>query len=75
MIRRLIVLIVGVCLTVPLGAMELAGVNLPDTTTVAGAMLKLNGMGTRKKLFFKIYVGGLYVKAPTHDAAAIIATA
>jgi hypothetical protein len=55
------------------GAMELAGVTLPETITVNGATLTLNGMGIRKKLFIKVYVGGLYLPAPSHDAAAIIA--
>ena len=58
---------------VPAAAMELAGVTLPDATTVNGSALKLNGMGVRKKLFIKVYVGGLYVATPNHDAAAIIA--
>lgn len=52
---------------------ELAGVNLPDTTTLSGTPVKLNGMGIRKKLFIKVYVGGLYVKTPSHDAAVLIA--
>jgi hypothetical protein len=73
MIRKFVLLVVGLCLALPVLAMELAGVSLPDTTTVAGTTLKLNGMGIRKKLFIKVYVGGLYVKAPVHDAAAIVA--
>jgi hypothetical protein len=56
-------------------AMELAGVTLPDTTTVNGTTLKLNGMGVRTKtmLKVKVYVAGLYLATPSHDAAAIIA--
>jgi hypothetical protein len=53
--------------------MELAGVTLPDTVTVDGHTLTLNGMGVRKKLFIKVYVGGLYLATPSHDAAAVIA--
>ncbi len=55
------------------GAMELAGVTMPDTHTINGTTLKLNGMGVRKKLFVKVYVGGLYLAKPSHDAAAILA--
>ncbi|HVN32728.1 MAG TPA: chalcone isomerase family protein [Thermoanaerobaculaceae bacterium] len=60
---------------VPTAAMELAGVTLPDTTTVNGTTLKLNGMGIRTKtmLKVKVYVAGLYLATPSHDAAAIIA--
>jgi hypothetical protein len=56
-------------------AMELAGVTLPDTTTVNGSTLTLNGMGVRTKtmLKVKVYVAGLYLTTPSHDAAAIIA--
>ncbi len=46
---------------------QLAGVTMPDTTQVAGKALKLNGLGLRTKLFFKVYVAGLYLETPTHD--------
>ncbi len=52
---------------------ELAGVKLPDTKTVAGKTLKLNGMGLRKKAVFKVYVGGLYLEAPSKDPNAVVA--
>jgi hypothetical protein len=60
---------------VPAAAMELAGVTLPDTTTVNGSTLKLNGMGVRTKtmLKVKVYVAGLYLTTPSHDAVAIVA--
>jgi len=54
-------------------AAELAGVKLPDTLSVGGKTLKLNGMGLRKKVGFKVYVGGLYLETPSKDAAAIMA--
>jgi hypothetical protein len=53
---------------------EVAGVRLPDTVTVEGKTLKLNGMGLRKKLMFKVYVAGLYVETPTKAAEAIVAS-
>jgi len=59
--------------SLPLAAGELAGVKLPDTLTVSGRTLKLNGLGLRKKAIFKVYVGGLYLEAPSKDAAAILA--
>lgn len=57
----------------PATARQLAGVTMPDSLTVAGQGLKLNGMGLRKKAVFKVYVGGLYLAAPSKDAAAILA--
>lgn len=58
---------------VPGAAKELSGVAMPDTLSVPGHTLKLNGMGLRKKAVFKVYVGGLYLAAPSKDAAAILA--
>jgi hypothetical protein len=46
---------------------QLGGVTMPDTAQVSGKTLKLNGLGLRTKLFFKIYVAGLYLETPTHD--------
>jgi hypothetical protein len=51
---------------------EVAGVKMPDTETVEGKTLKLNGMGLRKKMIFKVYVAGLYLESPSKDAAAVI---
>ena len=55
-------------------AVEVSGVTMPDTVTVAGKTLKLNGMGLRKKLMFKVYVAGLYIETPTHAPEAIISS-
>jgi len=56
----------------PAMAGELGGVKMPDTLSVGGKTLKLNGMGLRKKIGFKVYVGGLYLEAPSKDASAIL---
>jgi hypothetical protein len=54
---------------------ELAGVKMPDTETVEGKTLKLNGMGLRKKfIVVKVYVLGLYLETPSRDAAAIVSS-
>jgi hypothetical protein len=55
-------------------AAEVSGVNVPDTTTVDGKNLKLNGAGLRKKAIFKVYVAGLYVENPSHDPAALLSS-
>lgn len=49
--------------------LEIHGVKLEDTATVAGNNLVLNGAGTRYKVIFKVYVAGLYLaqKAETPD--------
>ncbi len=55
-------------------AVEVAGVKLPDTQTVDGKTLKLNGAGIRKKAIFKVYVAGLYVETPSKDSATLISS-
>jgi long-chain acyl-CoA synthetase len=49
---------------------EIEGVKLPDTVQLAGSELTLNGAGVRTRVFFKVYVGALYLpkKAATPDA-------
>ncbi len=65
--------LIAVAIALPLSARELSGVSMPDSVTVGEKTLKLNGMGVRKKAFFKVYVAGLYLEAPSKDAAAILA--
>ncbi|HUL60403.1 MAG TPA: chalcone isomerase family protein [Anaeromyxobacteraceae bacterium] len=57
----------------PALARDVAGVEFAETAAVAGQELKLNGAGVRKKLFIKVYAGGLYLAAPSSDADAIVA--
>jgi len=56
-----------------LHAATLAGVTLPDSATVAGQRVELNGLGLREKFFVDIYVGGLYLSHRTTDGAGAIA--
>lgn len=48
------------------------GVTLPATMKAGDKSISLNGGGIRKKLFFKLYVGGLYLSSKSADANAII---
>ena len=50
----------------------LAGVTLPDKADVDGQSLVLNGMGLRSKLFFKVYVGGLYLAQKEKSAQKVL---
>lgn len=47
-------------------------VTLPATMKAGDGTVLLNGGGVRKKLFFKLYVGGLYLSSKSSDANAII---
>jgi len=42
---------------------EIAGIDVPETVLINNTGLVLNGAGVRKKFFFKIYVGALYLTA------------
>lgn len=58
------------------GAATLDGVTLPDNYPVDGQSLPLNGIGTRTVTIFgvRIYVAGLYLPRPSHDAEQILAS-
>ena len=58
--------------SLPAAAKEVAGVAFPDTVSVAGKELKLNGAGVRKKLVFNVYAAGLYLQTPASDSAQVI---
>ena len=53
-------------------AAEVAGVKLDDKTQVESRDLVLNGAGLRKRLFFNVYVIGLYVPEKKPDANGLL---
>ena len=57
-------------------AAKLAGIMMPDFRTVDGVNLVLNGIGLRTYsiLRINIYVAGLYLTHPDHDAQSILAS-
>ena len=65
--KRILALGGILALALPVHAVEIEGVKVDDAVHVANADLKLNGAGVRYKLFFKVYVAGLYL--PEHKAA------
>lgn len=71
--RKLILTAALTLAAVNAGAATVAGVKMEDTASVGGQNLVLNGAALRKKLFIKVYVGGLYLPAKQSNAAAIIA--
>ncbi len=71
--RSKIAALLSLAIAIPALALTLAGVNMEDHATVGGQTLVLNGAGLRKKLFIKVYVGGLYLPAKNSNAAAIMA--
>lgn len=62
-------------LTTPLLlAGELEGVKMDTSVDAGGKTLKLQGMGLRTKLMFKVYVAGLYLETPSKDAATVVSS-
>lgn len=54
---------------VPTFAKTVGGVNVPDSHTVNGTKMTLNGAGIRSKFFVKAYVGALYAPQKISDDA------
>ncbi len=51
-----------------------SGVDFPDSLNIFENTLQLNGTGTRKKLFIKLYAAGLYLDAASSNASEILAS-
>ena len=74
-IMMALALAAALCGAAPAVAKTVQGVTFADTSTVGGSPVTLNGMGVRVAyIFVKVYVGGLYLATPTHDATAAIRT-
>ncbi len=59
------ILVMVLSVTVAAATVDLAGVKVADSATVAGTKLQLNGAGIRYK-FVKLYVGSLYTNKKVH---------
>lgn len=71
--RILLATIICAALAIPAQAqLTINDVTLPATLKAGESSVTLNGGGIRKKLFFKLYVGGLYLTNKSSDAAGII---
>lgn len=53
-------------------AAEVGGVRVDEHAKVGSTDLVLNGAGIRTKVFFKVYVGALYLPKKTNSAPAVI---
>lgn len=61
--KQLAAFALGLLVSLPLWATEVAGVKFEDKLSDGGNELVLNGAGLRKKLVFKVYAMGLYLPA------------
>ena len=53
-------------------AAEIEGVKIPDRVTLGKADLVLNGAGVRTRVFFRVYVGALYLPQKSGSAQAVL---
>lgn len=71
--KRLLVIILAVLMMSPIAAAKQVGkVTLPDSLMAGNDKLLLNGAGFRKKLFIKVYAGGLYLMQKDTDPQKIV---
>ena len=56
-------------------AAEVEGVKLADKVQLGGSELTLNGAGVRTFVFFRVYVGALYLQKKTGSTDAVLADA
>jgi long-chain acyl-CoA synthetase len=70
---RSMILVLTAMLSQTAGAVEVEGVKLTDTASVAGRELVLNGAGLREWLVVDVYVAALYLPAKATAAAAVLA--
>src|SRR5438552_2714684 len=67
-----VVIILLLLLACSAQAGELEGVQLDDRVQVDGQALELNGMAVRTRLYFKVYVAGLYLPQKVSSAQTAI---
>ena len=71
--RLLLIILASLAISIPTTAqVTYNDVTLPATMKAGDKTINLNGGGIRKKLFFKLYTGGLYLEEKTSDANKII---
>jgi len=70
--------LVFTCLTSPISAEVVAGIDIPDTLSVSGQTLQLNGAGVRTVTFvfvpIKAYVASFYSPSPLRSSEAVQAS-
>ena len=71
--RKLAVALSFLLLSSQAFALDVAGVNVSPIVALHQKTLSLNGAGIRKKLFFKVYVGSLYMERKVTTPAQILA--
>lgn len=69
--KTILTLALAVMVSPAFSQMTINDVTMPATIKVGEQNLSLNGAGLRKKVFFKLYVAGLYVTNKSKDGSAL----
>lgn len=70
--RKLSLLALSLAFSAAASAVEVSGVDVPDSIKEESRELALNGAGVREKFFMDLYVGSLYLTEKEKDANNII---
>ena len=71
--KKLVIFAMIALMIIPLLAVKVGGVLLPDNLKFGENDLSLNGAGLRKKVVIKVYACGLYLPQKSKSATAILA--
>ena len=66
-------LALGAFISISAEGAEIEGVKLADKVQLGGSELALNGAGVRTRVFFKVYVGALYLQKKASATEAVLA--
>jgi hypothetical protein len=71
--KKFLLVLISLTFFVPqVSALKIAGVDLADKLEADGTQLSINGAGVRKKFFFKVYAGGLYLMKKCSNPETIV---
>ncbi len=70
--KSILTLVAAALLSVNVLAVEVGGVQLPESLNTDAQPLSLNGTGVRSKFFMDIYAAGLYLSETSSEATSII---
>lgn len=71
--KNILTFVVGALFSLSVFAVEVAGINLPESMSADEQALNLNGSGVRSKFFMDIYAAGLYLPEASKDGEAVVA--
>ncbi|WP_422137479.1 chalcone isomerase family protein [Endozoicomonas sp. ALC020] len=70
--KKILLFVSALVMSLNLQAIELDGVNVPETLTLENQTLKLNGAGVRSKFFVDLYVGSLFTTEKASEASSVL---